>query len=96
MTFPGAGTEQQRAFLVEEAAREIQLAGLTGPAVLFLQASMPDGALAGSAMTFFDPVLRELFGGGRGATSAILADELGIEQLIERLEQLAEETTWDA
>ena len=96
MTFPDTGSDEQRAFLVEQAAREIQLAGLTGPAVLFLQASMPDGALAGSAMAFFDPVLRELFGGGRGATSAILADELGIEQLIERLEQLAEETTWDA
>ncbi len=96
MTFPDVGTDEQRAVLVEQAAREIQLAGLTGPAVLFLQASMPDGALSGSAMTFFDPLLRDLFGGSGGATAAILADELGIEQLIARLEQFTEDSGWDA
>ncbi len=86
----------QRAVLVEQVAREIQLRGMTAPAVLFLQASMPDGFLPGSAMLFFDPVLRSLFGGGHAPASALLADEVGIEQLIERLEELAEETSWDA
>ncbi len=96
MTFPFFPGDEQRAALVEEVAREIQLRGMTGPAVLFLQASMPDGGLAGSAMTFFDPVLRQLFGGGNAPASALLADEVGIEQLIDRLEELDEESVWDA
>jgi hypothetical protein len=86
----------ERAVLVEQVAREIRLRGMTMPAVLFLQASMPDGALPGSAMLFFDPVLGALFGGDHASASAILADEIGIEQLIERLEELAEEQSWDA
>ena len=47
-------------------------------------------------MLFFDPVLRGLFGGDLAGASAILADDDGIEQLIERLEELSEETAWDA
>ena len=47
-------------------------------------------------MLFFDPVLRGLFGGEMPGASALLADEDGIEQLIERLEDLSEETGWDA
>ena len=96
MTFPSFPGDEQRAALVEEVAREIQLRGMTGPAVLFLHASMPDGGLAGSAMTFFDPVLRQFFGGSNAPASALLADEAGIEQLIDRLEELDEESVWDA
>jgi hypothetical protein len=92
----GLPTPEQRAELVEEVAREILLHGMTGPAVLFLQASMPDGMPPGSEMTFFDPVLRRLFGGESPPASAILADELGIEQLIDRLEELDEVLSWDA
>ena len=44
-------------------AREIRLRGLTGPAVHFLEASRPYRPLGAPAMLFFDPVLRELFGG---------------------------------
>jgi len=47
-------------------------------------------------MLFFDPVLRGVFGGELASASALLADEDGIEQLIERLEELSEETAWDA
>ena len=47
-------------------------------------------------MLFFDPVLRSLFGGEVAGASAILADDDGIEQLIERLEELDEEIVWDA
>lgn len=96
MTFPVFPGDEQRAALVEAVAREIQLSGMTGPAVLFLHASMPDGGLAGSAMTFFDPVLRQIFGGGSAPASALLADEAGIEQLLDRLEELDEESVWDA
>ena len=92
---PGLGDEQ-RDELVEEVAREIQLRGLTASAVQFLHASRPYRPLGSNAMLFFDPVLRGLFGGDMAGASAILADEDGIEQLIERLEELSEETAWDA
>ncbi len=88
--------EDQRDDLVEEVAREIQLRGLTTPAVHFLHASRPYRPLGANAMLFFDPVLRSLFGGDLAGATAILADEDGIEQLIERLEELDEETAWDA
>lgn len=88
--------DDQRDELVEEVAREIQLRGLTASAVSFLNASRPYRPLGANAMLFFDPVLRGLFGGGFAEASAILTDDDGIEQLIERLEELSEETAWDA
>jgi hypothetical protein len=89
-------SEEQRDELVEQVAREIQLRGLTAPAVHFLHASRPYRPLGANAMLFFDPVLRSLFGGDLAEATAILADDDGIEQLIERLEELEEETAWDA
>jgi hypothetical protein len=88
--------EDQRDELVEQVAREIQLRGLTGPAVHFLEASRPYRALGANAMLFFDPVLRGLFGGDLASASEILADDTGIELLIARLEETDEETDWDA
>ena len=96
MTDVHAMGDDQREELVEEVAREIQLRGLTTSAVEFLHASRPYHPLGTNAMLFFDPVLRGLFGGDVAGASAILADDDGIEQLIERLEELAEETAWDA
>lgn len=88
--------DEQREELVEQVAREIQLRGLTTSAVHFLHASRPYRPLGANAMLFFDPVLRSLFGGEMAGASAILADDDGIEQLIDRLEELDEEITWDA
>jgi len=88
--------DDQRDELVEEVAREIQLRGLTAPAVHFLEASRPYRPLGAHAMLFFDPVLRSIFGGDLAGASALLADDDGIEQLIERLEELSEEVAWDA
>ncbi len=96
MNLPPDATDEQRDDLVERVAREIQLRGLTGPAVHFLQASRPYRPLGSNAMLFFDPVLRSLFGGELSDASEILADDAGIEQLIARLEDLEEEETWDA
>ena len=96
MSTPIELSDDGRDELVEEVAREIQLRGLTGPAVQFLQASRPYRALGANAMLFFDPVLRDMFGGELTPASEILADEDGIEQLIARLEELDEEVTWDA
>jgi hypothetical protein len=93
---PYERSEEQRDELVEQVAREIQVRGLTTPAVHFLQASRPYRPLGANAMLFFDPVLRSLFGGDLVPASEILADDAGIEQLIERLEELDEESTWDA
>ena len=91
-----ARSDEQRDDLVEQAAREIQLRGLTAPAVLFLQASRPYRLLGSSAMVFFDPTLRSVFGGEVPVANEILADDLGIEQLIERLQDPDEEIAWDA
>ncbi|HEY6100449.1 MAG TPA: hypothetical protein VIW03_13515 [Anaeromyxobacter sp.] len=96
MTGPLTSPEEQRDELVEQLAREIQLRGLTTPAVHFLQASRPYRPLGANAMLFFDPVLRGFFGGELATASEILADDDGIEQLIERLEELEGETGWDA
>jgi len=96
MSFPLEPSDEQRSELVEEVAREIQLRGLTVPAVQFLQASRPYRALGANAMLFFDPVLRSIFGGELPVASAILADDTGIELLIERLEEIDEESDWDA
>ncbi len=96
MTFSFEPVDEQRDALVEEVAREIQLRGLMTPAMSFLHASRPYRPLGPDAMLFFDPVLRTLFGGGVAGASAILADEAGIELLIERLEELLDEVTWDA
>ena len=95
-TGPGELPDERREDLVEEVAREIQLRGLTTSAVHFLHASRPYRPLGANAMLFFDPVLRSLFGGEMAGATAILADDDGIEQLIDRLEELDDEITWDA
>ena len=89
-------SEEQRDDMVERAAREIQMRGLAAPAVLFLQASRPYRPLGSNAMVFFDPVLRGIFGGELPVANEILADDVGIEQLIERLQDPDEEIAWDA
>lgn len=90
-------SEEQRDELVEQVAREIELLGMSGPAVHFLEASRPYRALGANAMLFFDPLLRGVFGGELASASEILADEAGIEQLIARLEEQGDEdVAWDA
>jgi hypothetical protein len=96
MSFPMEPLEERREALVEQVAREIRLRGLTGPAVHFLEASRPYRPLGAPAMLFFDPVLRDLFGGESSSASELLADDIGIEALIDRLEELEEVDGWDA
>jgi hypothetical protein len=81
---------------VEDVAREIQLYGISGPAMMFLEASRPYRALDSQAMLFFDPVLRTIFGRGSDAMYRVLADESGIDRLIERLEEIDDEVGCDA
>ena len=97
VSFPMEPLDQRREALVEAVAREIRLRGLTGPAVHFLEASRPVPA-AGRAR---DAVLRP----GPAATCSaadspsateLLADDAGIEALIDRLEELDEVDGWDA
>ena len=96
MSFPQEPVDERREALVEAVAREIRLRGLTGPAVHFLEASRPYRPLGAPAMLFFDPVLRELFGGQLPSASELLRDDLGIEALIDRLDELDEGDGWDA
>ena len=81
---------------MEFVAREIQVRGLTGPAVMFLEASRPYRTLGSQAMLFFDPVLQGLFNGDLEEMQRVLADDSGIERLIERLEEIDEESRLDA
>lgn len=96
MTGPRPLEPEARDALVEYVAREIQLRGLAGPAVMFLEASRPYHALGSQAMLFFDPVLRGLFGGDLEEVQHVLADDMGIERLIERLEDFEEDLGLDA
>jgi hypothetical protein len=96
VSLPLEPLDQRREELVEMVAREIRLRGLTGPAVHFLEASRPYRPLGAPAMLFFDPVLRELFGGESPPATEILRDDAGIEALIDRLEELDEVDGWDA
>jgi hypothetical protein len=81
---------------VEYVAREIQLYGMCQPAMMFLEASRPYRALGSQAMLFFDPTLKTIFGSGSDAMKHVLAEEGGIERLIERLEEIDEEPGCDA
>jgi hypothetical protein len=82
--------------LVESVAREIQLRGLTGPAMMFLEASRPYRPLGSQAMLFFDPVLRGVFGGDLAGVQNLLADDTGIDRLLDRLEEMDDDFRWDA
>ena len=82
--------------LVESVAREIQVRGLTGPAMMFLEASRPYRPLGSQAMLFFDPVLRGVFGGDLAGVQHLLADDTGIDRLLDRLEEMGEDLRWDA
>jgi hypothetical protein len=88
--------DERREVLVEQLAQEIRMKGLTGPAVHFLEASRPYRPLGAPAMLFFDPVLGELFGGESPSATEILRDDIGIEALIDRLEEMDEVEGWDA
>ena len=96
VSFPMEPMDERREALVEAVAREIRLRGLTGPAMHFLEASRPYRPLGAPAMLFFDPVLGELFGGQTPSATELLRDDIGIEALIDRLEELDESDTWDA
>ena len=81
---------------VESVAREITMRGATVPAVLFLEANRGAGSLDALGMLFFDPAIRHIFGGDDRSASSLLADEDGIERLIDRLEELDAEFGLDA
>jgi len=81
---------------IENVAREITIRGATVPAVLFLEANRGAGSLDGLGMLFFDPAIRTIFGGDDPGASNLLADDDGIERLIDRLEELDAEFSFDA
>src|SRR4051812_50070737 len=72
---------------IEDVAREIQLYGMTGPAMLFLESSRPYRALGSQAMLFFDPAMRTIFGSGSGAVYRRLSPKAGNERRLETPEE---------
>ena len=97
MSFSYERSDEQRDELVERVAREIQLRGLTGPG-----GPLPGGQPAvPPARCQRDALLRSRSCAACSvatiaSASLILADDAGIELLIARLEEIDEETTWDA
>ena len=81
---------------IETVAREITMRGATVPAVLFLEANRGAGSLDALGMLFFDSSIRRIFGGDIPGASSLLADDDGIERLIDRLEELDAEFGLDA
>jgi hypothetical protein len=81
---------------IEAVARAIQLRGATVPAVFFMEANRGLGTLDGLGMLLFDPVIRGVFGGDDPGARSLLADDNGIERLIDRLEELEAEIGLDA
>ena len=81
---------------IEAVAREITMRGAVVPAVLFLEANRGAGSLDGLGMLFFDPAIRRIFGGDDPGASSLLADDVEIERLIDRLEELDAEFSSDA
>jgi hypothetical protein len=81
---------------IESIARELTMRGAVVPAVLFLEANRGAGSLDGLGMLFFDPALRGIFGGDDPGARGLLADDDGIERLIDRLEELDTEMGLDA
>jgi hypothetical protein len=96
MNLPYEALDERREALVELVAREIRLRGMTASAMHFLQASRPYRPLGAPAMLFFDPILRDLFNGELPPATELMADDAGIEALIERLEDLDDGSGWDA
>jgi hypothetical protein len=82
--------------LIDTVAREIQLRGLTAPALLFLEAGRPGELLGGEAMCFFDRELHRVFTGEVAGVDRVLADPRGLERLIVRLEEIDQPIGWDA
>jgi hypothetical protein len=64
--------------------------------VHFLEASRPYRRLGANAMLFFDPVLRGVFGGDLASAQRDPRRRRRHRTTDQRLEELDEETTWDA
>ena len=64
--------------------------------MMFLEASRPYRPLGSQAMLFFDPVLRGVFGGDLAGVQNLLADDTGIDRLLDRLEEMDDDFRWDA
>ena len=76
--------------LVEYVAREIQVRGLCGPAVMFLEASraLPPAGQPGDAV--LRPGAARPVRWDMAEVQRVMADDDGIERLIERLEEIDE------
>ena len=90
---PYEATEEQRDELV---ARKIQLRGLTGPAVHFLEASRPYRALGANECSSSIPCCEACSVATSRRPAGELADDTGIELLIARLEESDDDDHLDA
>lgn len=85
---PDAG-EEQRAALIERVARRVEAAGMSAPAIAFLESSRPLAFLGSQmllvAQPFLSPLLSSL--SSLDGWIEILEDRVSVERLERRLEQ---------
>ncbi|MDO8673923.1 MAG: hypothetical protein Q7O66_21130 [Dehalococcoidia bacterium] len=74
--------------LIEQLAAWIERKGMSGPAVLFLEANKPLSFVASQTLLLFQPVLSFALGGRfPGDLALLLEDRTKVDQLISRLER---------
>lgn len=75
--------------LIEQMAAWIERKGMSGPAILFLEANKPLSFVASQTVLLFQPVLSFAMGGSRfpGDIALLLEDRANVDLLISRLER---------
>jgi hypothetical protein len=86
-------SEEQKAQLIDALAQQVVKRGLSVPAVLFLELHKPFAFIGSQAGIVFSPFLAPFFGFDRvDDYTQLLSERENWERLVERIEELAEES----
>src|SRR3954463_6154021 len=85
---------EERARILDRAAREVCLRRLEVPAVLALEAHRPLAFLGSQALVLFAPLLAPALGlGNLQALTRLMQDRENVDRLLDRIEDVAAERT---
>jgi hypothetical protein len=86
-------SEEQKTQLIDALAQQVVKRGLSVPAVLFLELHKPFAFIGSQAGIVFSPFLAPFFGFDRvDDYTQLLSERENWERLVERIEELAEES----
>lgn len=86
-------SEEQKAQLIDALAQQVVKRGLSVPAILFLELHKPFAFIGSQAGIVFSPFLAPFFGFDRvDDYTQLLSERENWERLVERIEELAEES----